>query len=61
MFAAAKATPDAALDRSGEMLVLHELADPVGPPAPAPPAGPPAKLAGDGATPPLTKAKEAHQ
>lgn len=45
MFAAAKATPDAALDRSAEVLVLHELANPVGPPAPAEEIGPPASLA----------------
>jgi rod shape-determining protein MreC len=45
MFAAAKATPDAALDRSVEVLVLHELANPVGPPAPAEEIGPPASLA----------------
>jgi rod shape-determining protein MreC len=42
MFAAATAAPSAALDRSGEVLVLHELPDPVGPPEPAPPSGPPA-------------------
>lgn len=48
MFAAAKATPDALVDRSGEVLVLHELADSVGPPAPVPPMGPPASLAGEG-------------
>lgn len=58
MFAAAKAVPDAALDRSGEVLVLHELADPIGPPAPALQSGPPAALAGDG-TKALPKAKEA--
>jgi rod shape-determining protein MreC len=53
MFAAAKATPDAALDRSGEVLILHELADPVGPPAPVEPFGPPASLAGEaGVAPP---------
>jgi rod shape-determining protein MreC len=54
MFAAAKATPDAALDRSGEVLILHELADPVGPPAPVEAFGPPAALAGsiEGAAPP---------
>jgi rod shape-determining protein MreC len=48
MFAAAKATPDALLDRSSEVLVLHELADPVGPPKPELQTGPPASLAGDG-------------
>jgi len=46
MFAAAKATPDAALDRSAEVLVLHELANPVGPPAPAEEIGPPVSLKG---------------
>jgi rod shape-determining protein MreC len=40
MFAAAEAQPSAALDRSGEVLILHELPDPIGPPAPAPSAGP---------------------
>ncbi|MEP6484097.1 MAG: rod shape-determining protein MreC [Rudaea sp.] len=40
MFAAADAAPSAALDRSGEVLILHELADPIGPPAPAPAGGP---------------------
>lgn len=60
MFAAAKATPDAALDRSGEVLVLHELADPIGPPAPAAQAGPPAVRAGDGSAP-LPNAKQAKQ
>ncbi len=48
MFAAATATPEAALDRSGEVLVLHELANPVGPPAPNEAFGPPAALAGPG-------------
>ncbi len=47
MFAAAKATPEAAIDRSSEVLVLHELADPIGPPALLPQSGPPASLAGD--------------
>ena len=48
MFAAAKATPDALVDRSSEVLVLHELAEPLGPPAAIAPMGPPASLAGDG-------------
>ncbi len=55
MFAAAVAKPSAALDRSGEVLLLHDLADPVGPPALAPAIGPPRALAGDAAansTPP---------
>jgi rod shape-determining protein MreC len=41
MFAAADARPSAALDRSGEVLILHQLPDPVGPPAPARTDGPP--------------------
>lgn len=49
MFAAAEAKPSAALDRSGEVLLLHELPDPVGPPDAAPLLGPPAALAGDAA------------
>jgi len=51
MFAAATATPAAALDRSGEVLLLHELVDPVGPPEALPTAGPPAAPA------PAAKAK----
>lgn len=43
MFAAADARPSAALDRSGEVLILHQLPDPVGPPAPARTDGPPAE------------------
>jgi len=45
MFAVATVTPSAALDRSGEVLILHNLPDPVGPPAPAPAEGPPAESA----------------
>jgi rod shape-determining protein MreC len=47
MFAAAKVTPSAALDRSGEVLILHQLVDAIGPPAPAAAVGPPV-IAGDG-------------
>jgi rod shape-determining protein MreC len=47
MFAAALATPSAALDRSGEVLVLHVVPDAIGPPDLAPPNGPPESLAGD--------------
>ena len=46
MFAAATVRPAAALDRSGEVLLLRELADPVGPPEAAPESGPPAAAAG---------------
>jgi len=45
MFAAATATPSAALDRSGDVLLLHELPDPIGPPEAAPVTGPPAPAA----------------
>ena len=45
MFAAATAKPAALLDRGGEVLLLHELVDPVGPPEAAPAAGPPAVAA----------------
>jgi rod shape-determining protein MreC len=62
MFAAAKATPDAAINRSSEVLVLHELAEPIGPPAPLAQSGPPAALAGDGSASPraATPAKASH-
>jgi rod shape-determining protein MreC len=45
MFAAAVAQPNAALDRSGDVLLLHELPDPIGPPDAAPVVGPPAATA----------------
>lgn len=45
MFLAAAATPAAALQRSGDVLLLRDLAPPMGPPAPAPMVGPPAALA----------------
>jgi rod shape-determining protein MreC len=51
MFAAALATPSAALDRSGEVLVLHEVPDAIGPPDLAPANGPPEALAGDAPAP----------
>jgi rod shape-determining protein MreC len=41
MFLEARANPSADLDRSDEVLVLHDLAEPVGPPPPPSPAGPP--------------------
>ena len=49
MFAAADARPSAALDRSGEVLILQPLPDQIGPPAPATPEGPPASLSGEAA------------
>ena len=45
MFLEAHAQPGADLDRSDEVLVLHDLAEPAGPPPPATPAGPPASEA----------------
>ncbi len=46
MFAAAVARPAAALDRSGEVLLLHDQPQPYGPPAAQDEVGPPAALAG---------------
>lgn len=46
LFAVGIATPAAALNRSGEVLLLHDLPEPYGPPALAPVMGPPAELAG---------------
>jgi len=45
MFLQAIVKPAAELERSGEVLLLREQPDPVGPPAPAPQAGPPDSLA----------------
>lgn len=45
MFLTARATPAAALERSGDVLLLRDLAPPVGPPAPAASVGPPARFA----------------
>lgn len=41
MFLEAHAQPSADLDRADELLVLHDLPEPVGPPPPVQPAGPP--------------------
>ncbi len=46
MFAAALARPAAALDRSGEVLLLHDQPQPYGPPPALDEVGPPAALAG---------------
>lgn len=51
MFQQALVKPAAQLDRSTEVLLLHDLPEPVGPPAPAPAVGPPASLAPAPATP----------
>lgn len=45
MFLEALVKPAAQLARSGEVLLLRDQPDPVGPPAPAPQVGPPASLA----------------
>lgn len=45
MFLEALVKPAAELQRSGEVLLLRDQPDPVGPPAPAPEAGPPSSLA----------------
>ena len=45
MFLEAKAQPSADLDRADEVLVLHDLPEPAGPPSPITPAGPPASEA----------------
>lgn len=59
MFLEAHARPSADLDRSQDVLLLHDLAAPAGPPAPASSVGPPASLApvpGDAAPAPPTAA-----
>jgi rod shape-determining protein MreC len=45
MFLEARARPTADLDRSEDVLLLHDQAEPAGPPEPGAPAGPPADLA----------------
>ncbi|BFI97039.1 MAG: hypothetical protein RSP_25490 [Rhodanobacter sp.] len=45
MFRVAQVQPAADIDRSEDVLLLHDQAEPDGPPAPAVPAGPPASLA----------------
>jgi rod shape-determining protein MreC len=45
MFLEGRASPTADLDRSEDVLLLHDLAEPVGPPEPVAPAGPPTDLA----------------
>jgi rod shape-determining protein MreC len=46
LFAAAKARPSAALDRSGDVLLLRDQPQPYGAPAPVDDVGPPRDLAG---------------
>jgi rod shape-determining protein MreC len=45
MFRVAQVQPAADIDRSDDVLLLHDQAEPDGPPAPVVPAGPPATLA----------------
>ncbi|MGO4504899.1 MULTISPECIES: rod shape-determining protein MreC [unclassified Dyella] len=45
LFLEGRARPAADLDRSDNVLILHDLAEPAGPPAPAAEVGPPADLA----------------
>lgn len=51
MFLEALVKPAAQLERSGEVLLLRDQPDPVGPPAPAPEIGPPDSLAPTAAAP----------
>jgi rod shape-determining protein MreC len=51
-FLSAQAKPAADLDRSEDVLLLHDLAEGAGPPAPAPDVGPPTSLAPDPNAPP---------
>ncbi|HEY6941591.1 rod shape-determining protein MreC [Dokdonella sp.] len=57
MFIAAVARPAAALDRSSEVLLLHDQPQPYGPPAPQDEVGPPADLAGPAPTVPGSAAQ----
>jgi rod shape-determining protein MreC len=55
-FLSANALPAADLDRSEDVLLLHDLAEAAGPPDLAPNAGPPADMAPDPNAPPATPA-----
>ncbi len=59
MFLEARAQPAADLDRSDDVLLLHDLADPQGPPAPITPAGPGSELAPPTQTPATAPAPQA--
>jgi len=52
-FLAAQAKPAADLDRSEDVLLLHDLAEAAGPPPPAPNVGPPSDMKPDPAAPTL--------
>ncbi|MEO7068306.1 MAG: rod shape-determining protein MreC [Rhodanobacter sp.] len=56
MFQMAEATPAADIDRSEDVLVLHDQAEPDGPPALIKPAGPPSDLKPTGAATPAATA-----
>jgi rod shape-determining protein MreC len=56
MFLEAQARPAADINRSEDVLLLHDQAEPVGPPEPVAPAGPPADLAPAGAGQPTPTA-----
>jgi rod shape-determining protein MreC len=56
MFHEAQAQPSADINRSEDVLLLHDQAEPVGPPEPVVPAGPPADLAPAGAGQPTPAA-----
>lgn len=59
MFLEAHALPSADINRSDDVLLLHDLAEPVGPPEPVTPMGPPDDLApnpGDATASPATAA-----
>jgi rod shape-determining protein MreC len=49
MFLEAQAQPSADINRSEDVLLLHDQAEPAGPPEPVTPMGPPADLAPAGA------------
>ncbi len=59
MFLEASARPAANIDRADEVLLLHDLAEPVGPPGPAATDGPPAGLAPPPPAPPAAASSAA--
>ena len=61
MFTAAQARPAAALDRSGDVLLLRDQPQPYGAPAPVEEGGPPRDLAGTPLAPPTPPAPSSSQ
>jgi rod shape-determining protein MreC len=59
MFLMAQARPAADIDRSEDVLLLHDQAEPDGPPAPVKPMGPPRGLAPAAADAPITPGSKA--